>query len=31
MDEFVKETREQFEKVNLFKPRASEKKALKYF
>ena len=31
MDEFVKETREQFEKVNLFKPRASRKESSEIF
>ena len=31
MDHFVKETREQFEKVNLFKPRASRKESSEIF
>ena len=31
MDQFVKETREQFEKVNLFKPRASRKESSEIF
>ena len=31
MDQFVKETRKQFEKVNMFKPRASRKESSEIF